>query len=537
MKKSLATTLNALNDVVNQFGQDAAKTKASLITQLSSMDLQENQVLHYHDILLFLVAYPDNAAVKNLAEKELKRITTFAKKDSLGRKALPENEGLPYNKIITRFSPDFLQWLLQHEDIRVDFDSFFHPVLSLNDILNSTLPSLLKAETTAGLENEDLLAQLGISRSQYMDFIMGQFQQFNQLPWLKEMLSDRMMAYVQLVPKNEKFSRAYNRIKVDETYYHDDLLKKFDAEKMVTTPLPPAHIPDENERKLVYKSVRNAMALMVREIDPATFMQAESMRLYDLGRGLKIAFYSMLPHRQLPLETYFGFTFFKNGIPISYGGVWSFGKMAKLGLNVFEPFRLGESGFILCQLMRVCRQVLGCTYFEVEPSQFGLNNPDGIKSGAFWFYYKYGFRPLDKDLLQLSKDEKQKIATRKNYRSAEKTLIRFTEDNIGYNMLPEKTPPRVVDISTKILSSIKKDWKDNYRGAKQQAIKAFCEKTNIDFDTLSDQQKSSLEDLALWAKTIKNISERQWQVFGKMVFEKTKDDYLYQQLTHEFFAG
>lgn len=536
MKQSFTKTLNALNNVANQFGQEAAKTKASLIGQLSKMAFQEKHVLHYHDILLFLIAYPDNATVKTLAEKELKRITAFAKKDSLSKMALPENEGLPYNKIVTRFSPDFLQWLLQHEDIRVDFDSFYHPVLSLNDILNSSLPSVLKSETTAGLENEDLLAQLGISRSQYMDFIMGQFQEFNQLPWLKEMLSDRMMAYVQLVPKNEKFSRAYNRIRIDETYYHADLLKKFDAEKMICTPLPPAHIPDENERKAIYKSVRNAMALMVREIDPATFMQAETMRMYDVGRGLQFAFYSMMPNRQLPLETYFGFTFFKNGIPISYGGVWAFGKMAKLGLNVFEPFRLGESGYILCQLMRVCRMELGCTYFEVEPNQFGLNNPDGIKSGAFWFYYKYGFRPLDKELLAISNSEKQKIASRKNYRSSEKTLIRFTEDNIGYNMLPGKTPPRVTDICAKILSAVKKEWKENYRSARQNAIDAFCGKTNIAYGSLSVAQKSVLEDLALWAKTIKGISERQWQVLGKMVFAKTKDDYFYQQLTHEFFG-
>ena len=33
--------------------------------------------------------------------------------------------------------------------------------------------------------------------------------------------------------------------------------------------------------------------------------------------------------------------------------------------------------------------------FVVEPSQFGGTNKEGLLSGAFWFYYRLGFRPID----------------------------------------------------------------------------------------------------------------------------------------------
>ena len=36
--------------------------------------------------------------------------------------------------------------------------------------------------------------------------------------------------------------------------------------------------------------------------------------------------------------------------------------------------------------------------FVVKPYQFGKGNPEGLKSGAFWFYYRLGFRPVRDDI-------------------------------------------------------------------------------------------------------------------------------------------
>jgi hypothetical protein len=209
--------------------------------------------------------------------------------------------------------------------------------------------------------------------------------------------------------------------------------------------------------------------------------------------------------------------------------------MAKIGLNIFEPYRGGESGYILCQLIRVAKLALGVTYMEIEPFQYGLNNPGGISSGAFWFYYKYGFRPVSKELKLLAEDEYRKIKSQKGYRSSEKTLLRFTEDNIGLN-LGKKLPLNVMTVTTKILSAIKKNWQHNYAPAKQQAITAFCKKVQLDTAPLSIAEKNVLEDIALWAMAMKVSNTRQLQLMKQMVFTKTKDDYAYQQLLLDFLS-
>lgn len=536
MKNRFASCINSLKNSASLFDKKSVDKKTDLLKTCSKLTLPGGKkLLEYHDLLLFTCAYPGSKSLKAGAEKELKRIATYARQHQHTKKALIENEGLPFANIVTRFSPDFLYWLLQQKDLQVAFDSFYNPSLSLNDILNITLPPVLKAETTAGLENAALLEVLNIKPSQYVSFLLGQLRELADRPLLKELFIERMDLYVKLIPRNSKFSRAFNRIPIKQPYLHHELLKKFDPEQLLNEPLPAVAKPTNAEREQYFRVIRNAMALTVREIDPATFLQVESMRLYKLDRGLVLAVYSMQAERQLPLETYFGFTFFKNGIPVAYGGVWVFGAMAKTGLNIFDPFRGGESGFLLCQLIRIFKQHFGVRYIEIEPSQFGLDNPDGIRSGAFWFYHKYGFRPVDPVLNALAAKEHIQIKRKKNYRTNGDTLVRFTESNLGV-LLEGKKPVNVIEITTKILTVIKGSWQNNYEAARNAAIVQFCNKVKMDRNSLSSSEKKVLEDIALWAMAMNIRKIRQLQLMKEMVFAKTSDDYGYQKLLLDFFS-
>lgn len=533
--KSFLKTFNALVKISTEYNAVSAEAKLKLLSQLSNSSLpKEKQLIAYHNLLIFFCAYPANKNLLKLAQKELNRITVLGKQLQNSKESLPENEGLAFTNTVTRFSTQFLNWLLQHKDLTVEFDSFYNSSLSLNDILNITLPAVLKAETTAGISNEDLLAVLNIKPHQYANFLLGQLENLNDNPQLKELFIERMDLYVKLIPKNKQFSIAYNRLPVKNIFYHSNLQKRFDHLALINTPLPEMHIPEALERKKIIKIIKNAMALTVREIDPATYLKEETLRIFNLESGLTIAIYSMDAAYQLPLETYFGFTFLKNGLPVSYGGIWAFGPMAKLGLNIFEPFRGGESGFILAQLIRVCKQFLGTTYFEVEPSQFGLDNPDGIKSGAFWFYYKYGFKPVDKSLKQKAEKEHYKVKKTSGYRSSEKTLLQFTKSNIGVNF-ETKMPTNVQDIKLKILSVLKNKWQNNYDVARKEAIANFSKKAKINLSDLNYTQQKLIEEFALWAMTYAISKPQQLKLMRQMVFVKTQNDYAYQQLLLQFF--
>ncbi len=539
-KNKFARCLQLLSAIAANMDEDANLVKKDLLQTLCSMALPEGKNLPvYHDNLLFLCAYAGNAGLRKLAENELSRITLHLKKNYAAiKKSLPSNSGLPFTETITSFSPDLLGWSLEQKDCTLFFDSFYNPKLTLNEVLNITLPSLLKAETTAGLGPEDLLEVLGLKPRQYLSFVHGQFEALKAYPQAKDLLYGGLNLFVQVVPKSKQFSRAYNRIPHQPVYYHQDMLKRFDHVQLMNEPLPnepvlPETVMGKSGKEHLVKVIKYAMSLTEREIDPATYLQEDSMRYIVLERGLTMAMYGMYPERQLPLETYMGLTIFKNGLPVSYVGMWVFGNRAKVGFNVFEPYRGGESGYLLCQLLRVYKQLFNISYFEVEPFQFGADNDDAIATGAFWFYYKFGFRPVDNEIFNKAELEQQKIKSRKNYRSSAKTLVGFTGCNIALN-LGNNIPADVSKISTQVLNYVKKDWKNNYQNARKQAVENFCKRVQLNVSNLSVIEIKIMEDLALWAMAMHITDKQKLQLMKQMVFKSTTDIYVYQHLLRKF---
>ena len=49
------------------------------------------------------------------------------------------------------------------------------------------------------------------------------------------------------------------------------------------------------------------------------------------------------------------------------------------------------------------RHLFGSDACSIDPYQLGHGNEEGLASGAWWFYYKLGFRPLDPDIRKLAR--------------------------------------------------------------------------------------------------------------------------------------
>lgn len=533
MKNKFVSSLHSLQKIATRFDEQAGLLKTGLLNSLSGLALPSGKyLLRYHDILLFFCAYPQHARLLKLSEKELKRIAAHLKKSSATKKSLHVNEGLPYTDTITRFSPDLISWLSLQKDINAIFDSMPEPSLPINEVMIVTLPSLLKEETTAGLDFEGLMEVLHIKPAHYVSFLLGQLEQLD--PLVRDIIMEHMDVFVKLVPTNLQFSRAFNRIPVQSAYYRQELLKQFDHLQLINEPIPDALVMSKTDHQQLCKVIKYAMPLTQREIDTASYLDEDSVRLFQLERGVMVAIHAMIPQRQLPLESSVGFTLFKNGIPVSYGGTWIFGPRARFGLNIFDAFRGGESGYTLCQLLRVFRQVFSISYFEVESYMFGYANPEGINTGAFWFYYKYGFRPVNKELMKLAKQEKHKIKTRKNYLSSEKTLIRFTQSNMALN-LGDSISTDVPEITGEVLAQIKKAWPHNYNETRQQSIELFCKKVEVNTGDLNKEESKVLEEVSLWAMAMNINDSRQLQLLKQMIFIKPKDLFAYQNLLLSFF--
>ncbi len=104
------------------------------------------------------------------------------------------------------------------------------------------------------------------------------------------------------------------------------------------------------------------------------------------------------------------------------------------GLNLYYTFRDGETAWLYARTLNLMHHFLGVTSFAIDPYQIGYQNEEGIKSGAFWFYRKLGFRPTDREALQLVEKEEQKIATRKDYRTSASTLRKLAESPMIFEL-------------------------------------------------------------------------------------------------------
>jgi hypothetical protein len=279
--------------------------------------------------------------------------------------------------------------------------------------------------------------------------------------------------------------------------------------------------------------LRTTFVLTSRETDPGTYLDERALTVVDLERGLTVAVYGMVPARQLPLESYVGFTLFKNGLAAAYGGAWLLGPRAGFGMNIFEPYRGGESGFMMCQVLRVYRQLFGVSFFEVDAHQFGLDNPDGIATGAFWFYYRYGFRPLDAALARLAERERAKIQRTSGYRSSEKTLLRFTGSNVALNF-GGPVPTHVFDLLVPVTRMVARRYGGDRQAAERDSLLRLAALTGP-LDGLGPEQQAVAIEVALVCNAIGLVDARRLAILRRMIHVKPVSLFDYQHLWFQYF--
>jgi hypothetical protein len=75
----------------------------------------------------------------------------------------------------------------------------------------------------------------------------------------------------------------------------------------------------------------------------------------------------------------------------------------------------------------------------VDPYQLGAENLEALRSGAFYFYHRLGFRPRDPEVLAILDGELAKIAVDRRYRSPIAVLRRLARGE-AYLTLPGGSP-------------------------------------------------------------------------------------------------
>jgi hypothetical protein len=117
-----------------------------------------------------------------------------------------------------------------------------------------------------------------------------------------------------------------------------------------------------------------------------------------------------------------GFLILSNGAPIGYGGASVLFRQVNTGINIFDEYRGSEAAWLWVQVMRVFHSLTGCTRYIANPYQFGSENSEALRSGAFWFYYRLGYRPVERETRDLAKREFEKLQANRRFRTPLATL-------------------------------------------------------------------------------------------------------------------
>lgn len=399
-------------------------------------------LLAYHDLLLFLRAYPDDRRIMAETERQLRGFTgrvEACKKASRGR----ANAELADSGIVNTTSSDVfsheMAWRLSRRyGRRVDIDWDAYAQSDSANLLPVVYPFVSWSECD-GIENDDDFdpqAWLQLSRGRGDANTLAALLTLldaSQLPRrLVRELYEAGGLPVRWDLAESSAARTHSRLPCTSYFFQREPIARRtqDLRAELRRPAPPLRSVSRRAGETYVRAIREALAVRCRELHPLTHANPDEVYCCDIGRGVRIVIYGCTPDVRLPLESNFGAMLVRNGVPVGYGvGAVFFGR-SEIAINIFPSYRGGESAFIIEGFFRVFVQHFGARVLLVRSYQVGDDNEEALESGAFWFYYKLGFRPVKAHVRTLAEMEWGRLQAEPGRRSSLATLKRLARSDL-----------------------------------------------------------------------------------------------------------
>jgi hypothetical protein len=511
----------ALRAALGRFGEGAANRKAALLRACAQRPVDDPDVLvAYHDALLFALAYPESAALRRAATSQLGRVAGIARRivdDGPARaRARLENTGIAWSALTIGFGWDIARWLAERFPRHAEIDQFGADGALLAAILQHALsPAEFELVATDEPDAMALLEHASAGhRGTRLAWLVGQFLRLPCAEPLRDHLFDSLQPFLTLRPKATMLSRTFVRGLPSPPYYHRaPLLRDVDLPALVADPLTPPRRLSAGERRHIVDAGRAMLAALGRETDAIAASWPDGVAWHELGRGAALALYTMRPGRRGAFDSHVGFLLFKNGLPVGYGGGWPFLGTCKIGVNIFAPYRGGESTWLFGQVLRVYAQRFAVERFVAEPSQIGHQNPEGLKSGAYWFYHRLGFRSADARLARIADEESARMAADRGYRTPVATLRRFARSDLELPLArPDWFGDRAgvcdpADLSLAVSTWIARRFRGDRNAAEAAALRIAGRALNATRrERWSEDERRAFRDLALAIAQIPDLA-------------------------------
>lgn len=403
---STASLLKRLRTARASFAADAEARKCALLEQLAQARLTSvRALLAYHEDLLFLRAFPGSHDARQLAVAELQRFAQRWKALPAAQRTEAEGSGIAGTVSRPLMAWPVMRAFAPGEDVDIDWRNVEDPAAldalvarlvaaSEQDAYGSGHYSTRDWVELARAPAERSLAWLlraGAASVRPSDFATAWDGAEVPLRWaLRD--SPRASTHAHLARPAAPLRSAFRRL-TEPAAVH--IARPFDAIRRA----------DAREAESIVALARAALAVRGREVHAMNHPNLADVHVADLGEGVELALIGVPARERLALEANYGYLLMSHGVPIGYGGVSPLHRQANTGINVFDPFRGSEAAYLWAQMLRVFRARFGVRRFVINGYQFGAGNSEAIASGAYWFYYRMGFRPSLPDNAALAAHE------------------------------------------------------------------------------------------------------------------------------------
>jgi len=433
------TSLRALGRLERrqaEFGDDAAAVKLALIKQLGASRLTTAaQVRRLHECLCFLHAFPDDAVIFGEVDRLL---AGFGERSDLHRhrRALVDS-GIAGTDTFYRFYASTAMWLADRwpEHLFIDWDR-----VGNIDELDRWLHLLVPYAESPGFDEPPLPMRRWIDRLRGPEtdatFLIRRFAGQALPPSVGRRVYESIDAMVRVAPGPDTPSRTGVRFAGSALVCQRQPLRRERPALATEIARPPRRVRAVSrvDAERLIDLAREAM--VTRSRDLYTFQSADSrdVRMVDCGDGLELACIGVAPEHRLLLECVYGWLILRNGVPTGYVLTSALFNSSEVAFNVFETFRGAEASWVYGRVLAATRLLFGSDTFTIYPYQLGEGNDEGLQSGAWWFYYKLGFRPRDASVRRLAEREVQRMARRPAHRSSLATLKKLASRNLFFEI-------------------------------------------------------------------------------------------------------
>jgi hypothetical protein len=466
--------LTQLEKLRNLRDQQSDQEKLQLLRTLQRKRFTDSESIErFHDMLCFLRAYPDNAEILTQVEKCM---SEFSSRSDL-RKYKNElaSSGIAGTPIDYRFFHPMAAWLTRHwgKYLQIDWPEVEDP-----EKLMEIMPLLVSLGESSLFDDFDYSAKEWLQRLKgenetEAEFLVKRINKIYRNSFEREALHDKLNLPFRLMPGPDTPAMTRARYLNKEVSYVKDTKKPKRPDLRQVINNHPVHIRkvSESEGEKLIDLARTAMVTHERDIDAFSYGSKKDVRLVDCDDGLQFICIGTIPERRYLLPGLYGFLNLKNGVPTGYFQVSVIGEMAEVSFNTFSSFRGADAAMIYARALAMTHRLFGIKTFVLDNYQLGHGNKEGLLSGVWWFYYKLGFRPRNRETLQVIRKELATMKRKPGHRSSLNTLTRLAEDYMYFELDPKKINEDLFPMSWNIAPGISSYLASRFGADREKGIR------------------------------------------------------------------